>query len=119
MKIIIAGSRNFEDGRLLYEKCDEILREIPKKEIHILLGDASGADYIGHRYAIDRQFSYTTFLADWNKFGIAAGPIRNKEMIKEADMLIAFWDGVSRGTRDVIRKAKKQRIKTFVFDYND
>lgn len=53
-----------------------------------------------------------------DKHGKMAGPIRNLEMAKYADGLIAFWDGKSRGTRDMITKAKKERLFLRVVDYN-
>ncbi|WP_197026348.1 hypothetical protein [Polaribacter sp. Hel_I_88] len=50
------------------------------------------------------------FPAEWNKFGKAAGPVRNKEMAIYADALIAFWDGKSRGTKNMIQLAKQNGL---------
>jgi len=54
------------------------------------------------------------FPAEWNKFGKAAGPKRNKEMAIAADALIAFWDGKSRGTKNMIELAKQKGLKVKV-----
>ena len=42
------------------------------------------------------------FLPDWDKYGKSAGFIRNKLIINEADMVVAFWDGKSKGTKNSI-----------------
>lgn len=59
---------------------------------------------------------YEVFRADWDKHGKAAGPIRNQEMLDngKADALVAFWDGKSPGTKDMIRRAKRKGIKVKV-----
>lgn len=57
------------------------------------------------------------FPADWNAHGKAAGPIRNQQMAQEADVLIAFWDGKSRGTKDMIEKATRAGLDMHVYRY--
>jgi len=112
MKVIIAGSRGFSDFQLLYSKCEEILKDL--SEIEIVSGTARGADKLGEHYASLKGHSVAKFTADWDKHGKAAGYVRNKEMAEYADMLIAFWDGESRGTKHMIDLATVKDIKVHV-----
>jgi hypothetical protein len=63
------------------------------------------------------KLKHMLFKADWDKHGKAAGPIRNQQMAQEADGLIAFWDGKSRGTKDMIQKALNYGLETHVYRY--
>lgn len=103
-KVIIAGSRNFNDYELLKEKTDELLSNVIKEgyDITIISGGARGADRLAERYAKERGFNLVVYNADWNKYGKSAGYRRNIEMSKIGDALIAFWDGQSRGTKNMI-----------------
>lgn len=100
MKVIIAGGREFMDYGLLKTKCDFLLKN--KSEIEIVSGKAKGADSLGELYAKENNYPIHEFPADWNMHGKAGGPIRNEEMGKYADALIAFWDGKSKGTKHMI-----------------
>lgn len=113
MKVIIAGSRNFNDYQLLKDKCDYLLSKT--KCIEIVSGTAKGADLLGERYARENKYKLHKFPADWNLHGKKAGVIRNKEMAMFADALIAFWDGKSRGAKNMIEEAKSRGLKVKVF----
>ena len=116
MKVIIAGSRNFTDYQKLKKECDQFLQD--QKNIKIVSGcHYKGADKLGIQYAIEKGFNLIKFPAEWNKFGKAAGPKRNKEMAIAADALIAFWDGKSRGTQNMTQLAKQKglRVKVVLF----
>ena len=109
--MIVAGSRGFNNYELLKRKCDSLLSQ--KQQTHsifIVSGTARGADRLGERYAAERGYRVERFPADWDRDGIAAGPIRNSQMAAHADALVAFWDGKSRGTRDMIEKAKEHNL---------
>lgn len=103
-KVIIAGGRDFNNYRLLTRKVDYFLSEKYKtgEEIQVVCGGARGADDLGRDYAEDRDIDVALFPADWNKHGKSAGYIRNQQMGDYADALIAFWDGESRGTKNMI-----------------
>lgn len=116
MKVIIAGGRDFQDYELLRYKCDFILGTI-EDTIEIVSGGASGADFYGNKYAVEKGYEVKYFPADWSNLGKSAGPIRNKQMAEYADMLIAFWDGNSKGTKNMIDLAKKYNLKTTVIQY--
>ena len=116
-RVIIAGGRYFSDYELLKEKCDEFLQGKTDEEIVIVSGHASGADSLGERYAQERGYQIETYPADWKKYGRAAGPVRNEQMANIANALIAFWDGKSKGTKSMIRLAKKKGLQVFVAQY--
>lgn len=101
MKVIIAGTRWFNDYALLKERCDFYLSSI--KVDAILCGECKGADLLGKRYAEERGVPVESFPADWKRYGRAAGQKRNKQMADAADCLIAFWDGESKGTKGMIK----------------
>lgn len=110
-RLIVAGSRDFVNYELLKQKCDCLLSQ--KKQTHsivIVSGTARGADQLGERYAAERGYQVEKFPADWENDGKAAGPIRNAQMAAHADALVAFWDGRSRGTRDMIERAEMRNL---------
>lgn len=108
MKVIIAGGRDFNDYDLLKSKCDYYLAN--KTGIEIVSGCASGADRLGERYATERGFLVKPFPAQWKTLGKRAGPVRNELMALYADALIAFWDGKSAGTKNMIEEAEKEGL---------
>lgn len=108
LKIVIAGCRYYNNYNEAKEYIDFCIREIKKNNtIVILSGGCRGADAIGERYAIENGYEIRRFVANWDKYGKAAGPIRNEQMAKDADYIICFWDYKSRGTKSMIENAKK------------
>lgn len=116
MKVIIAGGRDFQDYVLLQEKCNNILSTI-KDKIIIVSGCAKGADLLGERYGNELGHQIVYFPANWRLYGSGAGPVRNREMAEYADCLIAFWDGQSKGTKNMIEEASKKGLKTRIINY--
>lgn len=89
-----------------------------KKDIMILSGGARGADNFGEIYARTHGYALMIYEAKWKEYGKAAGPMRNKKMAENADALIAFWDGKSKGTANMISEAEKHKIKVCVVRYD-
>lgn len=115
MKVIIAGSREFNDYLLLKTKCDELIGIYNTPYIEIVHGGCRGADKLGEKYANDKGYKIKEFPADFRTHGKAAGPLRNRQMAQYADMLIAFrLPGESRGTDDMIRQAYKYGLEVHV-----
>ena len=114
MKVIIAGGRDFDDYEKLRTYCDHILED--QTDIEIVSGTAKGADQMGERYAKEKGYPVKRFPADWSK-GKSAGYIRNEEMAKYADALIAFWNGMSKGTEHMINLANKYNLKIRICNY--
>lgn len=114
-KLIIAGSRSFSDYELLKRTCDALLSN--QTEVEVVSGTANGADRLGERYATEKGFKIARFPADWDAFGKSAGYIRNKEMARYGDALVAFWDGSSKGTSSMIALATEMGLKVRVKRY--
>ena len=116
-RVIIAGSRSFNDYTLLREHCLSVLQEKMKTHrVIIVSGHARGADSLGERFANELGFPFELHPAKWRLLGKAAGMVRNAEMAKCSDALIAFWDGESRGTRHMINFARKRGLDISVFN---
>jgi hypothetical protein len=115
MRVIIAGSRSFNDYETLKDQCNTILSQT--EDIMIVSGTANGADKLGERFALEKGYPVKRFPADWTQHGKSAGYIRNEEMAKYSDMLIAFWDGESKGTQHMINLAKKYNLQIHIIIY--
>ena len=125
LRVIIAGSRDFNDYELLKKSAIEI---ITKKTMlpdltRIISGGARGADTLGERFANEMGLEISRFIPDWDGLGKRAGYVRNAEMAKFAvednndGMLIAFWDGQSRGTKHMIDLAKRYGLEVHVVNF--
>lgn len=116
-RIIIAGSRDFSDYKLLCESLDELIAGFGENAIEFVSGTCRGADRLGERYAKEKGFPVKRFPANWGTYGKRAGVLRNAQMADYADTLIAFWDGMSRGTKNMISEAGRKHLKVFVVRY--
>jgi len=112
IKVIIAGGRNFDDFDKLCQVCDEFLQD--QNDIEIVSGAYKGADLLGERFAAERNHTIKQFPADWRRYGKSAGLKRNTKMAAYADALIAFWDGESKGTKNMIELATQAGLKVKV-----
>ena len=121
-KIIIAGSRDFLNYELLKSECNDHINSLTNlhdNSIAIISGNARGADRLGEKYAEEHNYKCHIMPADWNKHGMRAGYLRNSDMAKQANALIAFWDGKSKGTKNMIQEAKKANLDIKVIMYED
>lgn len=111
-RLIIAGSRTFNNYELLKEKVLFFLQNKLnfREQIIILSGRANGSDKLGEKFAFEHNFNVELYPADWDNKGKSAGYIRNIEMINNADAAIVFWDGKSKGTEHLIKNCKKRNI---------
>ncbi len=128
LRVIIAGSRDFDDFLKLMNSCIDILFNITDKnddldKIRIVSGAARGADQLGEQYAKIAGYEVSRFPADWNGLGKRAGYVRNAEMAKYAvddgnyGVLIAFWDGKSKGTKHMIDLAEKKGLEVHIVKF--
>lgn len=121
IRIIIAGGRDFNDYDFLKEKVNDfILMDLPPslwKSVEIVSGGANGADKLGERFAKEEGYKIKRFIPDWDGLGRKAGIVRNHEMGDYADVLLAFWDEKSIGTKDMIDYATKKGLLVEVFTY--
>lgn len=125
LRVIIAGGRDFDNYELLEEQVVDIVgkEKLPDEEVIVVSGNCRGADQLGEVWAARNKLKIKQFPADWENLGKRAGYVRNDQMAKfvRADgnrgILIAFWDGESRGTKHMIDLAMKQCLKVYVIGY--
>ncbi len=112
MRVLVCGSRDFNDS----EKLKEVLDEIDITTV--IEGEAKGADKLSRIYAEHRGIPVEAYPADWGKYGNSAGPIRNRQMLEEGypDQVVAFRVNNSKGTTDMINQATKAGIEVKVIE---
>lgn len=111
MKCIIAGSRSIKEYTLV---TSAIYASGFHNEItEVVCGMAQGVDLLGKQWADAYGIPVVKFRPDWAKHGKAAGPIRNEEMAEYADALILVWRGNSKGSADMLRKAKAHGLRIY------
>lgn len=129
-RVIIAGGRDFGKERRthckwrianameqLFTSCGD--GEAPDwRGFVVLSGMADGADRLGHEWAAEKGITVEEYPADWTRFGKRAGFLRNMQMAEQADALVAFWDGESKGTRHMIETALKYGLEVHVYRYD-
>ena len=108
MKVAVIGSRN-----LTVINLEEYL---PEGTTEIVSGGARGIDSCAKNYAKANGIPLKEFLPNYDDFGRSAPLLRNLEIIDYADIVLAFWDGKSRGTKFVIDKcrAKGKPVNIFI-----
>lgn len=113
MRVAVVGSRTFGDYKLMCEVLDNM------NISEIVSGGARGADKLAERYASERGLSTRVFKANWKKHGIRAGYIRNHDIINNCDVVVAFWDGKSKGTKHSIDLADKVGKDVYIVSSKD
>ena len=116
-KLIVAGGRDFDDYGLLEFHTINYLtsRDLTFEKITIISGGAIGADKLGEKFADKFDLDLERFIPDWT-VGKQGGAIRNAEMAKHADGLIAFYNG-SNGTANMIQTARRKKLDVEVIRY--
>lgn len=118
MKVLICGDRYWDN----YSSILNIVKRLKNKygNIKIIEGGCSGADIMAKKAAIECGLEYAEYPANWTEYGKRAGPLRNQQMLDEEnpDMVIAFHPNTnqSKGTKDMIARAKKAGIQIYIFD---
>lgn len=110
MKVAIIGSRNLNV---------DISEYIPKETTEIISGGARGIDRCARYYANSNKIKLTEFLPEYEKHGRGAPLRRNKQIVEVADIVIAFWDGISHGTKYTIDYARKNGKKVILVQIKD
>lgn len=128
IRVLVCGSRTFKDRwhlfntlydfveeRNLKSEPDELGNWLPSG-LTIVHGGAKGADLIADEWAVVNWVPIDEHKADWNKYGRAAGPIRNKQMLDTGvDVVIAFPRGEARGTRHMMKIAREAGVEVLEF----
>jgi hypothetical protein len=109
MKLIVSGSRHIVDKTEVYRQLDRIHKE--HGITHVIHGGARGVDSLAGGWAIENDIPVTVYKAEWQKYGRAAGPVRNGKMLdSKPDRWVAFPVEGSVGTKDFIKQAAKRGI---------
>jgi hypothetical protein len=120
LKFGIIGSRNFTDKELFLCKVNEVIA-LEGMAILVISGGAIGADAMAEEWAIENSIEFQVFKPQHKDFPksisrFAAPHARNTLIAQNSDVIIAFWDGQSTGTKDTIDKAIAQSKKVYIFD---
>lgn len=107
MKVAIIGSRGLSVTYLG--------RYLPKNTTEIVSGGAKGVDTSAREYALSHGIKLTEFLPEYTKYGRSAPLKRNITIIEYSDIVLAFWDGKSRGTKFVIDNCRKLGVEVRVY----
>lgn len=99
MKVAVIGSREIV--------IDDLGKYLPEGVTEIVSGGAKGVDSSAREYAVAHDIKLTEFLPDYSRYGRAAPLKRNISIIGYADLVLAFWDGSSRGTKHVIENCER------------
>ncbi len=110
----VVGSRGFDNYELLKRWLDSLVGE---DGCGIVSGGARGADSLGERYADEHEFEKHIILPNWMKYGRSAGFKRNVEIVGRSDIIVAFWDTRSAGTKHSIDTATQMRKPVIVVSY--
>lgn len=107
MKVAVIGSRGL--------KVNDLEKYLPEETTEIVSGGAKGVDTSAKEYANANGIKLTEFLPKYDIYGNSAPLKRNIEIIEYADIVLAFWDGKSRGTKFVIDNCKKRGVQLKIF----
>jgi hypothetical protein len=115
MKIGVIGSRSFKDYLLLEETMNKLSSRLTISLI--VSGGAKGADALAEQYAHKNNIKTIVFRPDWS-IGKSAAAIRNQKIVENSDIIIAFWDGISKGTKMTIDMANSKNVKVLKVIYS-
>jgi hypothetical protein len=115
MRILICGDRNWLDKQMIKDLLFKLDPEV------VIEGECKGADNLAKISAEELGIKVAKFPANWQKYGRAAGPIRNGQMIIEGKptLVVAFHDDIerSKGTKNMLLQAKKAGITTMLLSH--
>lgn len=120
-RVLICGDRNWTDPIIIMNELQRV-QAGPGVEV-VIEGEQNGADTLGKQAAERLGIPVLKFPANWRKHGLAAGPIRNRQMLVEGKptLVMAFHPFVknSKGTKNMVDQATKAGVKVKIFDGKD
>jgi len=115
MKLAIIGSRTLNQQQVI-KVIEQVVKKSKTPITTIVTGGANGVDSIAEYYAKMSNINVEVFYPVYKKYGKRAPLIRNNEIIKNCDGVLAIWDGVSNGTAYTINKAKRENKTVMVVE---
>lgn len=131
MKVIVAGSRHITDYELVSQVISNTINKYDIQVTEIVSGCAGGVDALGEQWALENDIPVDPYPAEWDdvtapnalvktnkwdkEYNARAGFQRNELMANNGDILIAIWDGKSRGTKDMISRATKHGLLVYIY----
>lgn len=110
-RILVAGCRDWEDPTAIAFELHKAVHPFPHQTVVVHGACPTGADKHAADYCERHHIKTEPYPADWKALGKGAGPARNQLMAEAgAHLCLAFWDGVSRGTLDMITRAIRYGI---------
>ena len=119
-RLLICGSRSFGNISYMHDKLYSMFPQILLEKTAIISGGAYGADSCAAIFARQQGLPFREIEAEWDLYGKSAGYIRNADMIdlcskaQERSIVVAFWDGRSRGTKHTMDLAEKKGLALHV-----
>lgn len=118
MKVVVFGTRDITSYQIVEKAIQEGLTalQLDKSKItELVSGGCRGVDTIAETWAVKNGVKVVRFPADWNRYGLSAGPIRNREMGNYCDVGVSIWDGKSRGTKNMIDFLKEKKKPVHIY----
>ena len=118
--LLIVGSRSISNYMQVGPALDALLEDYPFSKYVVVSGGSTGVDYLAELWAEKHGFEKKIFKADWDSYGKKAGYMRNEEMHKyifqfEYRLVVAFWDGKSKGTAQNFSLADKYKNPIIIY----
>ncbi len=110
MRVLFSGTR--KELNREQELTVKFYLNLFAKDGSVIVGDCpTGVDKIVAEWCSDNNVEYVVYKANWDKYGKAAGPLRNKAMVaSKPDMTIGFPLGESRGTWNCLLQASEKKL---------
>lgn len=110
--VLVCGGRDFDDWEMLDQGLTSVyMRDNIGTKMRIIEGEAIGADFLARVWAKYRHLPFKGYKAEWKKYGKAAGPKRNQQMLDEEDIHLAIAFPGGTGTADMVKRAKKSGVE--------
>lgn len=107
MRVAVIGSRGLS--------VPDLGKYLPEDTTEIISGGARGIDTSARNYALANGIKLREYLPEYEKYGKSAPLRRNITIIQNSDIVLAFWDGKSRGTKFVIDNCGRYGVQVKVF----
>ena len=107
LRVLVSGSRMWKDVQVVRDTLNRIKPDV------VIQGDCRGPDLFAKEWALAQGVPVKSYPADWKTHGRSAGFKRNQQMLDEGkpDLVIGFWDGISRGTEMMLQIARRAGVK--------